>query len=173
MNIRELRELSDEKLADALEDQKEGMFNLRFQKGFGQLEDPNALRRAKRDIAPSPEESVSTSYYKQDAQVLADAQLHELERFVIASASKFLEALQLPPRRLEIEGSTDGTTFTTLHAGPVIAPLALSLVEQPVAPRIDLALPPTDVRVLRLRQTGRTPRQWYWSVHEIRVWEER
>jgi large subunit ribosomal protein L29 len=51
MNIRELRELSDEKLADALEDQKEGMFNLRFQKGFGQLEDPNALRRAKRDIA--------------------------------------------------------------------------------------------------------------------------
>jgi large subunit ribosomal protein L29 len=27
------------------------MFNLRFQKGFGQLEDPNALRRTKRDIA--------------------------------------------------------------------------------------------------------------------------
>ncbi len=51
MNIRELRELTDEKLADALEDQKEAMFNLRFQKGFGQLEDPNAIRRARREIA--------------------------------------------------------------------------------------------------------------------------
>ena len=51
MKIQELRQLSDERLADALEDQKEAMFNLRFQKGFGQLEDPNALRYAKRDIA--------------------------------------------------------------------------------------------------------------------------
>jgi large subunit ribosomal protein L29 len=51
MNIRELRQLADDKLVDTLEDQKEAMFNLRFQKGFGQLEDPNALRRARRDIA--------------------------------------------------------------------------------------------------------------------------
>jgi hypothetical protein len=76
------------------------------------------------------------------------------------------------PRRLEIDGSADGRTFTTLFAGPVIAPLALSLIEQPVAPRIDLALPATELRALRLRQTGRTPRQWYWSVHEIRIWEQ-
>jgi hypothetical protein len=75
------------------------------------------------------------------------------------------------PRRLEVEGSADGRTFTRLSAGSPIAPLALSLIEQPVAPRIDLVLPPADARVLRLRQTGRTPRQWYWSVHEIRVWE--
>ena len=64
-----------------------------------------ASERAKRDIEPSPEESVSTSYYKHDAQFLADAQLHELEQFVIASATKFLQTLQLPPRRLEIERS--------------------------------------------------------------------
>jgi large subunit ribosomal protein L29 len=51
MNIQELRQLSDERLADALEDQKEAMFNLRFQKAFGQLEDQNALRYAKRDVA--------------------------------------------------------------------------------------------------------------------------
>lgn len=51
MNVQELRQLSDERLADALEDQKEAMFNLRFQKAFGQLEDPNALRYAKRDVA--------------------------------------------------------------------------------------------------------------------------
>lgn len=51
MNIQDLRKLEDDKLLNELEDQKESLFNLRFQKGFGQLEDPNALRRTKRDIA--------------------------------------------------------------------------------------------------------------------------
>lgn len=51
MNIRDLRQLPDERLLDELEDLKEALFNLRFQKSFGQLEDPNALRRAKRDVA--------------------------------------------------------------------------------------------------------------------------
>jgi uncharacterized protein (TIGR02466 family) len=60
--------------------------------------------RAKRDIEPSPEESVATSYYK-PAQVLADADLGELERFVLAAAARFLEGLRLPARRLEIERS--------------------------------------------------------------------
>ncbi len=75
------------------------------------------------------------------------------------------------PRRLEIDGSLDGVTFTPLVAGSVLTPLALSLIEQPVSPRIDLPLPPTEARYLRLRQTGRAVRNWYWSVHEIRVWE--
>jgi len=61
--------------------------------------------RAKRDIAPSPEESVATSYYKPEAQVLVDANLRELEQFVIAAATAFLETLRLSPRRLEIERS--------------------------------------------------------------------
>lgn len=62
--------------------------------------------RAKRDVEPSPEESVATSYYKHEAHVLADANLIELEQFVIATAKTFLEkALKLPPRRLEIERS--------------------------------------------------------------------
>jgi large subunit ribosomal protein L29 len=51
MDVRDLRQLPDDKLLDELEDQRESLFNLRFQKGFGQLEDPNALRRTKRDIA--------------------------------------------------------------------------------------------------------------------------
>ena len=76
------------------------------------------------------------------------------------------------PRRLEIDGSLDGVTFTPLVAGSVLTPFALSLVEQPVSPRIDLGLPPTEMRYLRLRQTGRAVRNWYWSVHEIRVWEQ-
>ena len=61
--------------------------------------------RAKGDIEPAPEESVSTSYYKHDSQILTDAGLRELEQFVIATATKFLETLQLKPRRLQIERS--------------------------------------------------------------------
>ena len=48
---------------------------------------------------------MSTSYYKPEAQVLADAGLAELERFVIGAATDFLEGLKLGPRRLEIERS--------------------------------------------------------------------
>jgi uncharacterized protein (TIGR02466 family) len=62
--------------------------------------------RAKRDIEPSPEESVATSYYKNGAQVLADASLGELEQFVLDTARTYLEkALKLAPRRLEIDRS--------------------------------------------------------------------
>ena len=62
--------------------------------------------RAKRDIEPSPEESVATSYYKREAQVVSDANLSELEHFVIATAKAFLEkTLKLPPRELQIERS--------------------------------------------------------------------
>jgi len=51
MDVRDLRELPDDKLFNELEDQRASLFNLRFQKGFGQLEDENALRRTRRDIA--------------------------------------------------------------------------------------------------------------------------
>ena len=51
MDVRELRELADDRLFNELEDLKESLFNLRFQKSYGQLEDPNALRRTKRDVA--------------------------------------------------------------------------------------------------------------------------
>jgi uncharacterized protein (TIGR02466 family) len=64
-----------------------------------------ASDRGKRDIEPSPEESVSTSYYKPETQVLLDAGLEELEQFVIGAATRFIEALRLPRRRFEIERS--------------------------------------------------------------------
>ena len=51
MDVQELRQMADDRLFNELEDLKESLFNLRFQKSFGQLEDPNALRRAKRDVA--------------------------------------------------------------------------------------------------------------------------
>jgi hypothetical protein len=75
------------------------------------------------------------------------------------------------PRRLEIEASADGRTFVRLFAGSVLTPFALSLVGPPVSPRIDLPLPPADAAEIRIRQTGRAVRNWYWSVHEVRLWE--
>lgn len=63
-----------------------------------------ASDRAKRDVRPSPEESVATSYYNPEASIIVDADLGELEQFVIAAARAFLEkALRLPHRPLEIE----------------------------------------------------------------------
>jgi large subunit ribosomal protein L29 len=51
MKSREIRALSDQDLADALEDQKEALFNFRLQEGFGRLEDPTAIPRTRRIIA--------------------------------------------------------------------------------------------------------------------------
>lgn len=59
---------------------------------------------AKRDVAPAPEESVSTSYYRPEASILIDADLGELERIVIGAAHAFLgQTVGPPPRRLAIE----------------------------------------------------------------------
>jgi large subunit ribosomal protein L29 len=51
MDIRDIRKLSDQKLRDEYEDQKEALFNLRFQKAAGQMEDTNVLKRTRRHIA--------------------------------------------------------------------------------------------------------------------------
>lgn len=51
MKIREIRAMTDEQILNALEDQKEAMFNLRFQQASGQLEDTNTPRRTRRDVA--------------------------------------------------------------------------------------------------------------------------
>ena len=51
MDIRSIREMSDEALFDAIEDKREALFNLRFQMASGKLEDTNLLRYARRDMA--------------------------------------------------------------------------------------------------------------------------
>lgn len=51
MKSREIREMTDEEILNAIEDQREAMFNFRFQKASGQLEDESAPVRAKRTIA--------------------------------------------------------------------------------------------------------------------------
>jgi hypothetical protein len=75
------------------------------------------------------------------------------------------------PRRLAVETSLDGRNFATALAGGALPALALSLVERPAEPGIDVALHDTEARIVRLRQTGRASRHWSWSVNEITLWE--
>lgn len=51
MDAKDIRNLADAQLTDAIEDKREELFNLRFQMASGQLEDTNLLRYAKRDLA--------------------------------------------------------------------------------------------------------------------------
>lgn len=51
MTAEEVRDMSTEDLLDELEDQKEELYRLRFQKATGQLEDVNLLRYTRRTIA--------------------------------------------------------------------------------------------------------------------------
>jgi large subunit ribosomal protein L29 len=51
MQARELRNLSDEELVVQLDDTKEELFNLRFQRESGQLEDMSRFRVLRRDVA--------------------------------------------------------------------------------------------------------------------------
>ncbi len=50
-NIVELREMSDDKLEELLENAREEMFNLRFQKAIAQLENMARIRVVRREIA--------------------------------------------------------------------------------------------------------------------------
>lgn len=51
MQIREIRQLSDEELVDAIEDKKEEMWILRRDRVTGELKDTNAIRKNRRVIA--------------------------------------------------------------------------------------------------------------------------
>ncbi len=51
MNVKELREMSAEKLQDELNDLKKELFNLRFQHAINQLDNPTRIAAVKKDIA--------------------------------------------------------------------------------------------------------------------------
>ncbi len=51
MKARDLRDMSDEQLDDALRDRRQELFNLRFQSVTGALENTSRLKLAKREIA--------------------------------------------------------------------------------------------------------------------------
>jgi hypothetical protein len=74
------------------------------------------------------------------------------------------------PRGLRVEVSRDGSTFEELYHGRGFPGLLLGAVQSAYYAPIDVALPPNRSRVIRLRQTGRTP-TFYWSIHELQLWE--
>ena len=51
MTASELRELADDELATQLAENKEELFNLRFQVVTGQLDDPRRIKAVRREIA--------------------------------------------------------------------------------------------------------------------------
>ena len=51
MKVSEIRELSMEEMLRKVNDLKEELFNLRFQHEVGQLENPQKMKKIKRDIA--------------------------------------------------------------------------------------------------------------------------
>ena len=51
MKARELRMKSDDELRQTLQELKDQLFTLKFQKSLGRLENPNLIRQVKKDIA--------------------------------------------------------------------------------------------------------------------------
>jgi large subunit ribosomal protein L29 len=51
LKARDLRELTDDQLQEALAERRQELFNLRFQSATGALENPARLKLAKREIA--------------------------------------------------------------------------------------------------------------------------
>ena len=51
MNVKEIREMSNEQLLKTIEEYKEELFDLRFQKATGQIENPMRIRELKKSIA--------------------------------------------------------------------------------------------------------------------------
>ncbi|MEO8082342.1 MAG: 50S ribosomal protein L29 [Ardenticatenales bacterium] len=51
MRASEIRPLTDDEIADAIEKAREEMFNLRFQRSVGQLTDTNRPRLVRRNMA--------------------------------------------------------------------------------------------------------------------------
>jgi hypothetical protein len=72
------------------------------------------------------------------------------------------------PRTLAVDvWSSDGRVETVV-ASSVLPQLGAGLRAAPATPAIELRWSARPVRMLRLRQTGRSAR-WYWSVHELDV----
>ena len=74
------------------------------------------------------------------------------------------------PRHLIIESTADGRTWETLHSGRGFERLLPGAVPVDRFSFMDFPLPSNTSRLIRLRQTGSTP-MFYWSMHEIELWE--
>jgi hypothetical protein len=73
------------------------------------------------------------------------------------------------PRALTVSVSSDGAHFAEVFAGSVFPALGAALLLDPLSPAIDVRWAAAPAQFVRLQQTGRTGRRWFWSVHELRL----
>jgi hypothetical protein len=73
------------------------------------------------------------------------------------------------PREIVIESRSAGSP-TVLYHGRSLAAFGQALAAGSSYPWIVISLPVNSTRTMTIRQTGRT-RRWFWSVHELAVWE--
>lgn len=73
------------------------------------------------------------------------------------------------PRELTVESAGDAGT-QLLYQGSMLVPFGRALAQGGPHPALVIDLPSNRTRTLTIRQTGRT-RRWFWSVHELGVWE--
>jgi hypothetical protein len=73
------------------------------------------------------------------------------------------------PRRLSID-VTDEAGTREAYEGPSLPHFARGLLANPQNPSIDVVLASNHARAIRVRQTS-TTRRFFWSIHELRVWE--
>ena len=74
------------------------------------------------------------------------------------------------PRELSIESVGEDGARTVLYQAPMLVPYGRTLAQGGSHPRLLVHLPANRTRTLTIRQTGRA-RRWFWSVHELSIFE--
>ncbi|MGH8187623.1 MAG: discoidin domain-containing protein, partial [Steroidobacteraceae bacterium] len=73
------------------------------------------------------------------------------------------------PRRLLIEASEDGATWTAASSGMTAGYAVRAVLEDPLCTEMRIRVSPVRARYIRLTQTGEAW-EWYWSVAELAVY---
>jgi hypothetical protein len=73
------------------------------------------------------------------------------------------------PSALQVELSEDGETWSTVAAGPVLARMMVSAMDDPRHLRLVLAFPPRRARLIRLRAAP-ADTEAPWTIAELQVW---
>ena len=73
------------------------------------------------------------------------------------------------PRGLGVDVTDDSGT-RTVYEGPVLPQFVQGLVANAEYPSVDIIIPASHVRAVRLRQTS-TTHSFFWSIHELQLWE--
>jgi len=89
-------------------------------------------------------------------------------RTVEALSMTIAEHLSDYPRRLVIETSEDGRSWTTQWMGDGDIAMITAVVRRPLDVPLTFELPNVPARFLRLRQLGQHP-VFYWSIYELAV----